>query len=171
MGEKLPMLELQSIDKASVKARLLRDLTARLERMIASANETRLGAIHEESRPENDKDTRGLEASYLARGQAFRVAELTDEKLRLEALRLREFGPDDPIALSALVEIEREDGLRRVVFLSPSGGGIVLEGEPEIQVLTSETPLGRALLGKRAGDDFTLRIQGRIQEYEIVAVS
>src|SRR5690554_8181441 len=107
------MLELQSIDKASVKARLLRDLTARLERMIASANETRRGAVHEESRPENDKDTRGLEASYLARGQAQRVADLEDERRRIEAFKPRSFAEGDPIALSALVELEREDGLRR----------------------------------------------------------
>lgn len=158
------------MDKARLKAQLLGELGARLERMIDSANQTRRGAIHEESRAENDKDTRGLEASYLARGQAFRVAELSAERSRVEGLKMRGFGADDPIALSAVVDFEREDGLQQRVLLVPGGGGLILKGDPAIHTITPETPLGRALLGKRAGDDFTLQIQGRAQEYEILAV-
>lgn len=158
------------MDKAKLKAQLLGELGARLERMTDSANQTRRGAIHEESRAENDKDTRSLEASYLARGQAFRVAELSAERSRVEGLNMRDFGADDPIALGAVVDFEREDGLERRILLVPGGGGLILKGDPEIHTITPETPLGRALLGKRAGDDFTLQIQGRAQEYEILAV-
>lgn len=41
-----------------------------LERAHADAAE---GATHEEAKPEDDKDTRALEQSYLARGQAQRA--------------------------------------------------------------------------------------------------
>lgn len=159
-----------TIDKMELRARLLEELSERLERMKDSANETRRGAVHEESRPENDKDTRGLEASYLARGQAQRVADLEEERRRVEAFKPRNFADGDPIALSALVELEREDGLRRSVFLVPAGGGVILFKDPELQTLTFETPLGRALLGKREGDELTLRIQGRDDSYEILSV-
>lgn len=159
-----------TIDKEALRTKLVDELSARLDRMRSAANETRRGAIHEESRAENDKDTRGLEASYLARGQAFRVAELEEERRRVMALTLRAFGSDDPIALGAIVEFEREDGLRRVVFLVPAGGGICLVGSSEIHTLTFETPLGKALLGRRQDDDFTLRVQGRVYEYEIISV-
>ena len=62
--------------KAALKAELIAALTVALDtarRAHAAAIE---GATHAEAKPENDKDTRGLEQSYLARGQAQRVAEL-----------------------------------------------------------------------------------------------
>jgi transcription elongation GreA/GreB family factor len=158
-------------DKHALKAALLRALEATLSRMEASANETRQGAIHEESRPENDKDTRGLEASYLARGQAQRVAELTREVDRVRRMEIRTFEGDSPIALSALVTLERDDGELRHVFLAPAGGGVVLSDEPAIQAVTPETPLGRALIGKRSDDEVSLRIGGRAKTFVVVGLA
>ncbi|HEX2686728.1 MAG TPA: hypothetical protein VHN14_08920, partial [Kofleriaceae bacterium] len=57
-------------DKATLKAELVAQLVAALDlaqRAHAAALE---GATHAEARAENPKDTRGLEQSYLARGQA-----------------------------------------------------------------------------------------------------
>jgi hypothetical protein len=156
------------------KRALVRALGALLQQEITRATEsaerTRAGAIHEEARPENDKDTRALEASYLARGQAKRVADLESEYKQVAFMPVRAFGPDDAIELSALVQLESEEG-RRWYWLAPAGGGRSLEHEGRtIDVLTPEAPLGRALVGKQRGDELELRLGARQRELSIVDV-
>ncbi len=157
-------------DKASLIASAVAGLRAEAETLRQSARQTREGATHEESRPENDKDTRGLEASYLARGQAARVEETEADAAKLHFLSLRSFGPDNPIGLSALVTVD-VDGSEQCYFLVPVAGGRLVEvGGQKVLLLTPASPVGRALLDKREGDEFELRLGGRVREYEILEV-
>ncbi len=154
--------------KAQLIEAALAKLEAELETMRRSADTTRAGAVHEESRPENDKDTRGLEASYLARGQAERVEELTESVRLLENLVPRKFSSDERVALSALVTVEAA-GDTKFFLVVPSGGGIEVEtatGEP-VLLVTPTAPIVRAMLGKEIGDVFSIRVQGASREYEI----
>jgi len=121
------------------------------------------GATHAEAKAENDKDTRGLEQSYLARGQAQRVAELEAAVSDVAAMKLRAFAAKDAIAMSALVTVE-EDGKRQQYFIAPGGGGSVIGG---VHVVTPVSPIGGALLGKRVDD--VVEFRGR--ELEIVGVA
>jgi transcription elongation GreA/GreB family factor len=153
--------------KQALKAELVAALAAALEtaqRAHAAALE---GATHAEAKPENDKDTRGLEQSYLARGQAQRVAELEAGLADVTALALRTFRATDPIAMSALVTCE-EDGARLQLWIAPHGGGSVLAGA--VQVVTPASPLGRALLGKHVDDEAEVRLPGRTRTLAITAV-
>ena len=129
------------------------------------------GATHEENKPENDKDTRALEQSYLARGQAQRVVELQSELNQLKALELRVFTAQTAIALGALVAVDDE---REVVhyFIAPAGGGLrVTLGSVEVRVVTPQSPIARALLGKLEGDDLELRTPQGVSECSIARVS
>lgn len=156
------------LDKAALRAELITQLTAALDgaqRAHAAAHE---GATHAEARPENDKDTRGLEQSYLARGQAQRVAELEAAITSVSALALRTFAAGDPIAMSALVEVEEDDATQRL-FIAPHGGGSVVGGD--VQVVTPNSPLGRALLGKRLDDEVELRLPGRTRTLLVTRVT
>ena len=147
-------------------------LEGEAEALRASAKATREAATHEESRAENDKDTRGLEASYLARGQAMRVEETSEAATRLRFLEPRDFGPEDRIGLTALVELEDEDGDRRRYLMVPVAGGMQIElGGLEVWLITPASPVGRALVDKRLGDAFDLRRRGATREHEIVSVS
>ncbi len=159
------------IDKQIVRDAALDLLQRELASLRESAEKTRRAATHEESRPENDKDTRGLEASYLARGQARRVEETEEALNRLRFMELAHFDGGAGIGLSALVELE-VDGDERCYFLVPAGGGRKVEAQGHlIHLLTPATPVGRALIDKAAGDDFELRIAGKLREYEILSVS
>lgn len=156
--------------KAAVLDAATERLRQDLESMARAAAATREGATHEESRPENDKDTRGLEASYLARGQARRVAELEESLRLLRFVELRDFAPDDAIALSALVTLET-DGATTLCFIAPAGGGSkVVVDERTVQVVTPSAPLGRALVGRQTGEAFEIFLGGSRREYEIVDV-
>jgi transcription elongation GreA/GreB family factor len=129
------------------------------------------GATHEENKPENDKDTRALEQSYLARGQAQRVVELQGELNQLKAMELRAFSAATPIALGSLVVIN--DGRDAVhYFIAPAGGGlrVNLEGL-EVRVVTPQSPIARAVLGKREGDDLELRTPQGVTECSITRVT
>lgn len=151
--------------KQALRDELLEQLRADLlvlERAQAAARE---GATHEEAKPENDKDTRALEASYLARGQALRIDELRGGIADVEAMRLRDFAPDAPIALGALVHTD-EDGARQRFFVAPHGGGKRL-GDGTVQVITPQSPLGRAMLGRRQGEPCEVVVGGKPRELVI----
>ena len=69
--------------------------------------------------------------------------------------------------------IEDDDGARTVFFMSPHGGGVRLElgGEPAgVQVVTPQSPLGKALLGRLHGDVIELRGKSGLREMSIVDV-
>ncbi len=155
------------------KEALLRELVAALEASLAASRaahaDARAGATHEEARPENDKDTRALEQSYLARGQAQRVEALEAGLAAVRALPVEPArGPDPAAAPGSLVEAE-EDGQPRRYLLAPEGGGLRLEGD--VQVVTPRSPLGQALVGKRAGEVVEVTLAGRSRVLELTRVA
>ena len=128
-------------------------------------------ATHAEAKPENDKDTRALEASYLAAGQAERVRTLESAVKLLTTLELKELGKTTPICASAVITLEDDEGSRTLFFMSPHGGGLKLDLEgTSVQVVTPQSPLGRALLGRLHGDVIELRGKSGLREMAIVDV-
>ncbi len=150
--------------KTELATRLRTELSAR-ERAHRATIE---GATHEEAKPENDKDTRALEQSYLARGEALRVEEMRQGVTDVEALALRPFREGEPAALGALVTAD-EDGSEVVLWLAPAGGGVKLAGGA-VQVVTPKSPLGRAVLGKRAGDECEIVLAGKTRTLSVMRV-
>jgi transcription elongation GreA/GreB family factor len=161
------------IDKRVVLQSLKQRLELELERAHKRARAAAEGATHEENRAEGDKDMRATEASYVARGHSGRVAEMEEALARLNALELSSFSPGARIALSALVEVEHR-GRRLHYFLLPSAGGErVQSGGAEVQALSTQSPLGAALLGLVEGDEAELpaRSPGETARvYEIISV-
>lgn len=164
------MGETGAIDKAELRRQLVQALEHEHETVAAAQRRTAEGVTHEDNRPEGDKDMRSTEASYVARGQAMRVRALEDDLARVVGMTLRGFDDDAPVALSALVELEGE-GSRSVVFVAPAGGGtrLALAGVT-VQVVTPASPLGKALIGARAGDDVEVQKGGVTETLEIVSV-
>jgi transcription elongation GreA/GreB family factor len=159
------------LDKTAVIRLLIDAVEADLRAVLDSQRSTQEGAVHEEAKAEDDKDTRAIESQYLARGLAQRVEELQETIAKLGALKLRDFGEDDPIALSALVTVEDEDGARTRYLLVPAGGGRKIDVDGEIVVVvTPSSPVGRALLGKRRDDPLTIRTPSGTREGEIAGV-
>ena len=159
------------MDKRALLDLVLADVMREIESLTAAAKATHEGATHEEARPENDKDTRALEASYLARGQAERVEQMQEVHTRLKFVELRDYAEDDAIGVGAVVRVEDEEGREHVYFLVPIGGGRTVEHEgTTIVVLATGTPLGRALLGARVDDEVTLAIGTRKRELIVLSL-
>jgi len=158
-------------DKREILKLLSEQVSADLAIMSAAQRTVVDGATHEENRPENDKDTRALEQSYLARGQAQRVVELQEALNKLKACELRAFGEASAIALTALVALD--DGKEVThYFIAPAGGGLrVTSGGVEVRVITPQAPIAQALIGKHVGDDLDLRTPQGVIECSIAGVS
>ncbi|MFT3695554.1 MAG: GreA/GreB family elongation factor [Kofleriaceae bacterium] len=144
--------------KKKLVEELLAQLNASLETARAAHASAIEGSTHPEARAENDKDTRGLEQSYLARGQAQRVAELEAAIGDVTALALRS---GDKVTLSSLVTVDD----KQRYFIAPAGGGAIVGGD--IQVITHNSPIGRALLGKSVDDVVEIELRGQKRELEI----
>ncbi len=159
------------MDKHQLLQDVLAHLQADLEQATLAAVTAHEAATHEENVAENKYDTLGLEAAYLASGQARRVEELRQTLITWRQLRPRPFDEAQGIALGALVELADAEDQRRWLFLGPQGASMKLEQAGEsIQVLGSTAPLGRALLGKGPGDAIRLPLADTTQSFEILSV-
>ena len=150
------------IDKRRVLALLRARLDDSLRSFAASQGEVQAGAVHEETRQEDPKDTRAIEATYLARGLAERVELLQEAIGRIARFRLVAFGPAAPIDAGALVGLSEEDGSEAIYFIVPVAGGESLEVDGKtVKTLTPASPLGRALIGKQPDDEIELQLPGK----------
>ena len=62
-----------------------------------------------------------------------------------------------------------EDGEESTLLLAPGGGGARLAGGA-VQVVTPASPLGRAVLGKQAGDEAEVVVAGKTRTMQVVRV-
>src|SRR5687768_17021689 len=97
------------VNKKDLLQKIVETLTDELELYVKAARSSHAEATHEQNKAEDKYDTRGLEASYLARGQSRQVAEVELSVEKFESLELKDFPPKTPIDLTALVELESKE--------------------------------------------------------------
>lgn len=158
------------MNKRAILNKITAKLAGELEVYFRAAQFSRAEATHESNKAENKYDTRGLEASYLARGQSKQLAELEAAIAEFEKLGVKKFSATDAIGVGALVELEQGGG-RDFYFLGPRAGGTEIEHDrKEILVITPQSPLGEQLVGKKSGDTFSLKLGRETRLARIVAV-
>lgn len=132
-------------------------LNAELATLTRAAQGAFAAATDPDSRAENKYDTRTLEASYVARGQARRVAELQEAARAFGALSGDALEPGAAITPGALVSLKTPEEAV-YYFLGPFAGGTeVLHEGNEVVVITPASALGQKLVGRHAGDTIVLR--------------
>lgn len=148
--------------KSALLQNIRKELKASLERLAKAAMDAHAAATDPDSKAESKYDTRNLEASYLAAGQARQVDELAEAVRVFETFTLPDFTMDEPIAMGALVEADMR-GETSILLLVPAAGGMVLDVDgQEITLLTPASRLYQSLLGKRVGDF--------IDEFELLVI-
>lgn len=156
------------MNKLALKEELMSALAADLETLERAHRASVEGATHEQAKPENDKDTRALEQSYLARGQAKRAGELREGLAAVRRMELRAFPADQPIDVGALVTAK--EGQRTVQFWVALHGGGARLASGSVQVVTPKSPLGEAIIGKRVGEECEVLTRGTRREFELVGI-
>jgi transcription elongation GreA/GreB family factor len=164
------MVSRDAMNKRALIKKIVARLTSDLEVYFRAAQSSRAEASHEENKPENKYDTRGLEASYLARGQSKQAVELEAAIVEFEKLDARKFAAGEAISMGALVELEM-GAERTFYFIGPRAGGTeVVHDKQEILIITPQSPLGAQLMEKKQGDRPRLELGGRWQPARIISV-
>jgi transcription elongation GreA/GreB family factor len=158
------------MNKQTLIDKIVAQLIAELEGYFKAAQTAHAEATHEQSRAENKYDTRGLEASYLAHGQAQQAVEMEAAIAAFKNMSVRKFGVGEPIGTGALVEVEN-DGERAFYFIAPRAGGMEMVHEKKaVLVITPQSPLGKQLHEKKQGDLLQLTLGGASKKYRVVKV-
>lgn len=145
------------MNKPDLLRAILESLAVELETAVREAKAASDAATDPDSRAENKYDTRALESSYLARGQARRVTELQESLRDCQALADGVLPEGGCARVGSLVTLETPAGAL-TYFLCPAAGGTEIRyAGREVILITPPAPLGRMLLGKVAGDALTLR--------------
>lgn len=142
------------------------ELATALRAAAVSKNE----ALENESKSEDDCDTAGLEASFLAAGQNRRAEGLQKQIDVFKGLKLIDFTNKTPITNTALVELVSGKQVT-YYFIAPAAGGLkVTYQDKSIMVITLASPLGKDLQGKVVGEDFEVETPQSSKEYVVQKV-
>jgi transcription elongation GreA/GreB family factor len=159
------------MDKFLLQQQVLERLAENLlqaEHAVRAAHET---ATHEENIAENKYDTLGLEAAYLAAGQARRAEAIRQSIAHWRQFRPSAYDASKGIQLGALVCLVDSDDKQQQLFLGPDGGSMTLVSSAQrVQVISSEAPLGRAMLGKCEGDEVSMQVALIRHQFEVLRV-
>ena len=159
------------MDKILLQQQVLERLAEDLLQVELAARAAHETATHEENVAENKYDTLGLEAAYLATGQARRADAIRQAITNWRQFRPRPYDTSKGIQLGALVSLVNSDDKQQQLFLGPDGGSMKLvSGAQLVQVISSETPLGRAMLGKGEGDEVSILVAQVRQQFEVLWV-
>lgn len=138
--------------KSALLNQIRNELRVRLERLAKAAREAHAAATDPGSKAEGKYDTRSLEASYLAAGQARQVDDLAESLRIFEALNLPDFQMEDLIDAGALVEVDLRGETNHFLLVPASGGLVFSQDGVEVTLLTPDSGLYRKLLGMVRGD-------------------
>jgi len=158
------------MNKTQLLTQIIGRLGESLDVLHRAARASHAEATHESSKAENKYDTRGLEAAYLAGGQARQAQDILDSLKLYQSLPVRDFDPGDAVGLTALVEVDC-NGSRSEYFIGPKNGGLEIEFEGrEVTVISPQSPLGQNVMGKTTGQRWSTKLGRAVQKYQIVSV-
>ncbi len=147
------------IDKQALVTLIINELKQAFNQAISAANEAHAAAVDEQSIAETQYDTLAIEASYLAEGQSKRVIELQAAINAYQTLHIIDFDENKPIALTALVQLSKDSQNKHWFFIGPAAGGFrCLIDAQHITIITPQSPMGLALIGKYQEDDIDIKL-------------
>lgn len=147
------------INKQTLVKIIIADLQKELLQAQQAANEAHAAAVDDQSVAETQYDTLAIEASYLAEGQSRRVQEYQLAIDDFNVLICNDHTPSDKVILSSLVQLANDVDMSTWFFIGPAAGGFRCKLEQQhITVITPQSPMGMALLGKQLDDDIEVSL-------------
>jgi transcription elongation GreA/GreB family factor len=156
------------VNKKDVLAQIITVLKLELAALTKAAHESFSAATDPDSKAENKYDTRSLEASYVARGQAQRVADLQEAVRAFESMPSTPFPEGSTITLGSLIGLEGPDGHFHYLLGPAAGGTEITVNSIEVTVITPGSPLGQKLIGERVGSSIAINpsVSVRVESIE-----
>ena len=163
-----PVQPLSPPSKVDAVRALRAAIDGELQSIESTAAMARDEATNTETKAEGKYDTRATEASYLARGQAWRIAELRKLSAWLATEQATAPLTHPVVQVGALVEV---NGARSEwVYIGPVGGGKATIGRHVIRLISLASPLGAAMEDLEVGDAFDVETPRGQRSYEITAL-
>ncbi len=159
------------MNKKNIHRRLVDQAQKELASITVSAKSSFAAATSDQHLAEGKYDTFKLESSFLSRGLAKRVAELTHALESLQGIPLPELDRTSPVQVGALVRLKCDDGKPLILFLGTAAGGeTIIVGGKEISVVSAGSPLGQAVLDKRVGETFEIKTGKATHAFTVLSV-
>jgi hypothetical protein len=146
------------IDRGEVLRHVIAQVEAKLLELRAGYGAARDAVLSSPHVMKGKREVFGQEAAYLANALALNIQEREYDLKVLRNLHL----PESPerVVMGCVVGVGPDAGpVESLYFLLPVCGGMEVpthEGEVIVRVITSGTPIAKALLGKVVGDEVTL---------------
>ncbi len=142
-------------------------LKQELQQAIDAANEAHAAAVDDQSVAETQYDTLAIEAGYLAEGQSKRANEFQQAIDAYQALEIINFNENSTIKISALVQLSADSKSAHWFFIGPAAGGFRCQlAKQNITVITPQSPMGMALIGKQQDDDIEIILgTNKLEDY------
>ena len=152
------------MNKREICFKIIIQLEADLKVAEIAAEQARNASIDDQSVAETQYDTLAIESAYLAEGQSKRIAEIKHAIALMQELKLPVLTSDSEVVLGACVKVVDSGEQESWYFVAPVAGGLQfnIEGRT-ITVITPQSPIGNALIGKVCDDDFELRLGAKIK--------
>ena len=158
------------MNKVYLLQEVITHLLAQSESIKESSEKARKASVEAPSAKESRSDTTRAEMSWLSQRLASSSAKI---RKQVESLQKADISPADCVREGSLVKLRDKRVIAsEAYFILPVGSGIKIaseEGE-KIVVVTPDSPIGAALMGRRQGDDCDIQIPSGIREVVIESV-
>ena len=138
------------MDKSLLRQQVLERLAEDLLRVEQAARTAHEAATHEENIAENKYDTLGLEAAYLATGQARRADAIHQAIVSWRNFYPAPYNSAQGIQLGALVCLVDADDKQQQLFIGPEGGNMTLGSGQSSSMSSAQKRLWPGLCWARA---------------------
>ncbi len=170
-----PAATIRDMDKSFLREQLIEQLRSSARAALRASEVAGAEVTDGQTPAEKREDARAaLEYGSLASAQSRRARRALAEIDALSGFRPAPQRPNAPIAVGSLVEVEDADtAVGRTFFLAPVGAGITLtgpDGDGILSVVTPQSPIGRAVLGRRCGETVDVTVDGELHEWNITWV-
>jgi len=154
--------------KKSILAQLLALAQEKEKTTKENQENTQKRANEEEGAMQSRYSTFKAEGQFLAGGLKSILEDLKANTAIIQAMTQERIKVNERIEPLAIAEVEFDDGSKEKFFVIPGSGGEKID---DLTMISPRTPLGKALMGKEAGDNFTLKVGDKARNGEVIYVT
>ena len=89
---------------------------------------------------------------------------LKSEEILRNAAIIKKVGEKDIVSVGSTIEVKKKGKIFKYTIVGSS------EAQPEINLISNESPIGRDFLGKKSGDTVKIQTPGGLVVYEIIKI-